>query len=1151
MGKVILEDESYEIDNPEMKFTDRDNPRKVFWEAYDALGRDEFFVINYYGFGGIGKSWLCKHLCSALKDGKHPFDGRDIASKTVILNFEDLKQNCSQVPVLENLSNKLEAECGYKFPLFKYGLYVYYRTQGYSNDSPEIGRIQDNVIGAALLDAVGMVPVVGAIGSILLKGADTLSVSIRNKVMSNSEYIKNLDSLNAEEITGELLKIFVKELREQTLEEKDPVVIFFDTYEQMQNYVYNTESAKVSEEWLYSRMGLIRRIPNVLWVIAGQRRVNWADNDLYWRNSEDNDGDNSIIYEEIAEISDHDLIRNMLMDIGISEQPIADMIVKKTNGVPVHLALCKDIYFNMKRDGKEPQAEDFDMGYSQLAGRFIGGLSSQLRDIVETLACLDSWTDEDIQYFNLSPNSYRHILQLSFISGDGERYYMHNSVKDIVIRDCSKLVIQKCLDYFGDCIVAPDVTQNDIKDYVCKIINLRILLCSRISSVEERLIGIKEVLSFGEPYLQKFGTDYSFFKRIKQLLDLIPEEEQDFSFIKMMDVFSAYHLAQNGRLSELNAFVASRNIMIGHTKMDPHLRGILYLTIYRASNIIEDFASAKIYLLECLDIFRAENDVRLYLETLFNLGRICGNLRQFDEMDKFSDMGLDMVKELSLQPVDTDLAVSICELYSNKCKVARQSGNFKDAINYLQEAEKILSPFRDRDNERILYEYAVVYQQYIFIYQSAGRYDLRQKYALESLKLSERAYDIAPTDLNQRSLAIAYKDVAKTAVTLEEKKDYIDKALSIYEEIYKTKRSANSITDYCRMIDDAADMLPYAESKPYLDMCREFIEKEGDNIKWKERFDFIRSEIIYYFGIHENDLAIRKLKDCEVMLEGRRERLKGVEYLQYVTWCLREYSIIFKNEGDIYSAIRYYEKENAIQRRMYTEYKNDMDGEAYAASCMALYKLYRDKGLYSKALVYAKKQIELEEEKINEFNSYDKMIDLIRSYLVLGETYDLLRDKEAALDAYDHMKKYSMIVFNGHKTKSCLWNLLVSIRETNKYYLKDCRYSDLREDYLFLYQEYKGLIDSGNSEEMSERDYGGFDYVKFMLGKLGYLVGDDPNETKCFLEECRLFHYKCSLEEKELLISKLEMRICSEFLKPYYPTGEEKMLLISELKKGE
>ena len=46
MGKVEAFDDDIHITNPEMIFTDRDNPRRVFWKVYDGLADDEFYVIN-------------------------------------------------------------------------------------------------------------------------------------------------------------------------------------------------------------------------------------------------------------------------------------------------------------------------------------------------------------------------------------------------------------------------------------------------------------------------------------------------------------------------------------------------------------------------------------------------------------------------------------------------------------------------------------------------------------------------------------------------------------------------------------------------------------------------------------------------------------------------------------------------------------------------------------------------------------------------------------------------------------------------------------------------------------------------------------------------------------------------------------------------
>lgn len=58
MAKKIMRKE--EIVRATRKFTDREQPRKVFFDKYDVLKQqlpdvDDIYVITYYGVGGLEK----------------------------------------------------------------------------------------------------------------------------------------------------------------------------------------------------------------------------------------------------------------------------------------------------------------------------------------------------------------------------------------------------------------------------------------------------------------------------------------------------------------------------------------------------------------------------------------------------------------------------------------------------------------------------------------------------------------------------------------------------------------------------------------------------------------------------------------------------------------------------------------------------------------------------------------------------------------------------------------------------------------------------------------------------------------------------------------------------------------------------------------
>ncbi len=1135
MGKVVLDDEDAIVSNPEMIFTDRDNPRKIFWDAYDGLHNDEFYVINYHGFGGIGKSWLCRHLCNTLRSGVHPGSSAAINSKAVILNLEDLKNNCDQVAVTESLANKLEGECNFRFPLFKYGLYVYYRTRGYSAESPEVKKIQDNDIGSAVFDAIGLIPVVGGIGALLLKGVDSLNANLKNRVLENSEYIKKLDLLSSEDVATEIIRIFAKELREQTAKETDPVVIFLDTYEQMQNYVYQTASAKVSEEWLWSRTGLIRRIPNVLWVVAGQRKLTWGKEDPFWQSEE------NVTYEEILEIKDDDLLRKMLTDIGIKEPSIVDIIVEKTGGVPVHLALCKDIYFNMKRDGQTPRVEDFDMGYAQLASRFIGGLNAELKDIVNTLACLESWTEEDIEKLRISPDSYEYILQLSFIAQDEGFNYMHHSVQEIVARECPAMIVNRVRNYLSEGLKDENTTDDSKQSSISRMLKLELAGISEETDPQVRQDRIRKLEETLHPYIEKFGMEAGFFKKIRDALEaVIPEDALSPEFRKELQVYTVYHYANNSDFSRLRYYVESKQVMAGHLKLPANLRSLLYYSMARYENAQQDYGEARRHLLEALRFWDKDKHFAGYLDALRLLGRICISREAYEEASLYSDRALAEFEERKLTSVDATMATYLCDLWVNKAKVERYRGNVDQALEYLAKSEEVLKPYQELENVGILFQYSVVYQQYTFLYRTVGRKELRKDYAEKCLQLAEKCYELDATDRNLRSLAIACEDMGKASYSYAECKEQFDRAIRIFAQLHEIQQTSVSYTEYFRVIRTAADEVAHADAAEYLARCRSMLEEKGDfTVSWKARYAFYQSEISYAYDDQDWVTALEKLRHLEVLLKDQKDKLSEDDYLSDMSWNMREYGVIYEDMGDLDQTLEFLRKENAIELRLYRNFETHSHGRGYSDSCRILAKMYTKKRMYSLAVDYALKQIEIEKAVVDEYHGPSRIRKLISAYKVLEEVYEFQHDSKKTMETLEQRYKYARELCGIRMDQDTLHEVLVALLHMEKYYLQGRDYDEMIRRYRDLLQDCRELMkrdEDCNPKHIEEY----MDYLLCTLGRISYCTGGD-------LEEAReaMLHSTCPFSnfterDRDFYLGKIETKIAAKTLQVIRPDPELK-----------
>lgn len=1125
------------IQNPAMIFTDRDNPRRVFWDAYDSLDKEEFYVINYYGFGGIGKSWLCKYLNGILRSGKHPNKDQDLFSKSIVLNLEDLKHNCDKVSVLEKMANKFENECNFKFPLFKFGLYVYYRTMGKSNNSPEIECIQDNVLIESGLEILQHVPIVGAIGSSLIKCADSLNAARKELVLKNREEIQKLDSLSTEEIANELVDIFTGELCECTEKEAGPTVVFLDTYEQLQNYVYVTGSAKVSEDWLWSGRGLIRQVSNVLWVLAGQRKVTWAEKDAFWND------ENTIIYEEIEEIDDRTLLTKMLEDIGIKEEDIRNIIVDKTHGVPLHLSLCKDTYFGLLREEKTPAVSDFDMEYSELAERFIGGLNPELQWIAHTLACLENWNNEDAEKLGLLEGSnedrYKYVLQLSFISAENGIYYMHNTVQETIYRNCSENIQKRCLVYFEEKIKDMSVTTVARKEYIYKKIKLQLNMIGTALNSEDADAVIGESLK----YIREYLYDYNFFVRARKLIiEKTPDICLKDEYKRILNIYSLYHSVIGGEFPTARSYIEDGKTISGHKELDDDAKGFLYVSMAYYENHMKNYSSARNYFLEAYRLREESDDVYAFLDLMYGMGMACYRLKKYLEALEYSDKGIEKVKEMIADGInlDTKGAVSYCALIINKAKVERSCGNINKALEYLEQAEDVLRQFDHIENESIYYKWATIFQEYMYVYRDVDREDLRKEYALKILDVSEKACELTPSFLNKRGLAIAYRDTAKV-VPVEERKGWFDKSIEIMEELYKIQPNSATYNEMFMAIGQAVDWLPGDSRIEYIDKARALLENESENkIGWTENYVFQRAVLLHHYKNKEYDIAFEKMQDLDNMVEQRKDRLTEQKYLAYKSWQYQVTGNLYAGLDQTYKAIYYYERENSIEKRLYKDFPDYADGTSYADSCRILALAYAEKNLSGKAVAYAKKQIVIEKAFLDAFQSPKTMQRYIRALGILTDMYEQSHKTDDALAVYDEILKYAKKLYDMEKSANMLLRIFKTLNKIEKYKIARKQYDQIENEYESMLTE---LADYKEKQDWSEYERFVFEYLKLALGRIWYIQRRQLDKA---LEYIQSLNSDNMWFDKWFYTGKIESVLFDDPRSRVYLTKEEGLKLLKD-----
>lgn len=437
MKKIIR---NSEIIKATRKFTDREEPRKVFWDKYKILkenfkNAEDIYLLTYYGVGGIGKSSLLRKLIDELKE-------KEEKPYYLLFDFEiaqDMKT------VLSMIKNKLENDYKFDFPMFDLAIYTYAKKIGENAEKPEVKSIVEKSRTLSfILDGLGEFSIAGMAAKIL-KLLDSGIAVIRN-ANAKSDLI-DLENEPADETYKKLAYYFSQDLLSNVQNLDKPLIIFLDTYEKLVNEVKQDGYTLMKDLWLRDDNGPILQVPGILWVIAGREKIKWGDYDKDW--------EETLEQHLLGDLSFEDA-DDFLKEAGISEEKLRNQIYKLTNGTPVYLDICVSTYEILQANGEKISIDKFGTKVDKLVERYIKYMDTQSSEMVYILSLIGNWDDQMLQevIYDILPNFsitlYEKIKKLSFVLYENEKYYIHKTVRDIFIKDCPKILKVKTLDVLGN-----------------------------------------------------------------------------------------------------------------------------------------------------------------------------------------------------------------------------------------------------------------------------------------------------------------------------------------------------------------------------------------------------------------------------------------------------------------------------------------------------------------------------------------------------------------------------------------------------------------------------------------------------------------------------------------------------------------------------
>ena len=490
------------------EFTDRDEPRKAFWQRYAKMCIEGSTIISFYGAGGVGKSALLEKI---EDDIKHNDEFKHDKFKYVKYDFSI---GTDPREVLKNFKTQL-AVYGCTFPLFDVGDYYYSLKTGQDAKAPHtpstllqipwmkklsksLSKVT-SVSGSAMsvfsatkivfkattevkgehwldvflkltLSSLGnAMPIMRTITT-LMSVADMFLEDYLQRKGILDEYHKSirneLNALRQEKNPMMLYKylpiLFAVDVGDWMEQTGNKLIIFLDNYESLISVTSFMTSEQLKRDlWLRGYDGLIHTIPNTLWTIAGRSELHW-DGDLA----------GELEQHEINALSPDDSSK-FLQRAGIADKILRDELIELTKGYPIFLDLCVNVYVEHKRqhNNEEPTIEAFGKTREEVVGRILRYINAAgaavVKDILEFLCVLNVWIDELAYKIgkkalnNFSPNTYKLVKNFSFIHAETVKnddisltiYRFDKTIQSLLISDCDKFLVEEVRDvadeYFG------------------------------------------------------------------------------------------------------------------------------------------------------------------------------------------------------------------------------------------------------------------------------------------------------------------------------------------------------------------------------------------------------------------------------------------------------------------------------------------------------------------------------------------------------------------------------------------------------------------------------------------------------------------------------------------------------------------------------
>lgn len=359
----------------------------------DTIKADNLYF--FYGEAGIGKSTLLKMLEKDYEEKKAEYD-KKIKIHFINWEFED---STSIMDIIVSLKNLLSDKLNFNFYEFDYLAYKYYSQKGQEYGMPELPTISDQLDKNSITKILGTVSefipnlsVVKAFGDIVANGRTYLKNKALDEKYDTSDWTE-------ETFEKEAIKAFISDYNNSIDGKKEIVVLEFDTFEIAQ--------IKLKRKAWMLNDELFNNLFQTISIVAGRNK---PDRDFL-----SSDAIDKVKSEELLGFTKKEIYAYLNLIDRHMDSELKDHIYESSHttnseyGNPLYLALCKNIYLELRKRGEEPSKNDFSPVFEDLVERLLIYKTKEESDTLAVLSILESWTN------NLAYSIMEKMMMPSFL----------------------------------------------------------------------------------------------------------------------------------------------------------------------------------------------------------------------------------------------------------------------------------------------------------------------------------------------------------------------------------------------------------------------------------------------------------------------------------------------------------------------------------------------------------------------------------------------------------------------------------------------------------------------------------------------------------------------------------------------------------------